>query len=183
MTVALLLLVALVATPLYLWRRPRAESIAAASAAVEGGASPESIETSPIAAAATPPAEEGRPTLAGAQTLSCQDAGSKKSTSEQCDRLVEVEKALAKAIEESSSCVPKDAGGGTVQFVADVSFTRKVVNVTAPKDTRTMKNAKFVAACQSAVKARLQSLSLDAIPHTRARYHIAITVTYAGAVR
>jgi hypothetical protein len=101
----------------------------------------------------------------------------------ECDHVTDVEKAFAKAIEDTASCVPKDAGGGTIQFVADVSFKRKALNVTTPKDARTMKNAKVVSACQSAVKSKLQALSLDPIQHAHARYKIAITASYPGTVK
>ena len=64
-----------------------------------------------------------------------------------------------------------------------MSFKRKALNVATPKEGRTMKNAKVIAACQSAVKSKLQSLSLDPIQHAHARYKIAITATYPGAVK
>jgi hypothetical protein len=179
MIVALLLGLVLVAIPLYLWRRPRADSIAVAGAAADAGA--------PSASSSAPPplatGEEGKLTLSDARVVLCQDPGSKKTTPEQCDHVVEVEKAFAKAIEDSAGCVPSDAGGGTIQYVADVSWKRKAVNVAVPKDTRSMKNAKAVAACQSAVKSKLQALALEPIAHTHARYKIAITATYPGPVK
>lgn len=178
MIVALILGLVLVAIPLYLWRRPRAESIAA-SGANDAGVDPASTGAAPPA----PAPDESKPTLGEVKSLLCQDPGPKKTTPEQCDHVAEVEKAFARAIEESASCVPKDAGGGTIQYVADVSFKRKALNVAAPKDGRTMKNAKVVAACQSAVKGKLQALGLDAIQHAHARYKIAITASYAGAVK
>jgi hypothetical protein len=176
MIVALLLGLVLVAIPLYLWRRPRAESIPA-SGTSDAGVDPN--------AAAAPAAtiDDTKPTIGEAKSILCQDPGPKKTAPEQCDHVVEVEKALAKAIEENASCVPRDVGGGTIQYVADVSFKRKAVNVSAPKDSRSMRNAKVVGACQSAVKSKLQSLALDSINHTHARYKIAITATYPGAVK
>jgi hypothetical protein len=178
MIVALLLGLVLVAIPLYLWRRPRAESIAATGSADAG--------TDPNAAAAAPataPADDAKLTLGEPKSVLCQDPGPKKTSPEQCDHVVEVEKAFAKAIEESASCVPKDAGGGTIQYVADVSFKKKALNVAVPKDGRTMKNAKVVSACHAAVKSKLQALSLDPIAHTHARYKIAITASYPGTVK
>lgn len=169
----------LVAIPLYLWRRPRAESIAASSAADAGG----DPTLSGAPPSTTSAADEGKPTLGEPKNILCQDPGPKKTSPEQCDHLVDVEKALAKAIEDSASCVPKDAGGGTVQYVADVSFKRKAMGVSTPKDSRSMKNTKVVAACQSAVKAKLQTVSLDGVQHAHARYKIAITATYPGAVK
>jgi hypothetical protein len=178
MIVALILGLVLVAIPLYLWRRPRAESIAASNS-VDAGVDPASTG----AAAPSVVPDETKPTLGEAKSILCQDPGPKKTAPEQCDHVVEVEKAFAKAIEESASCVPKDAGGGTIQYVADVSFKRKALNVATPKDGRTMKNTKVTTACQAAVKSKLQALSLETVGHAHARYKIAITASYPGAVK
>ena len=178
MVVALLLGLVLVAIPLYLWRRPRAESIAATGAAATG--------TDPNAAASptvTTPSEDAKVTLGEPKSVLCQDPGPKKTAPEQCDHVVEVEKAFAKAIEESGGCVPKDAGGGTIQYVADVSFKKRQLSVAVPKEGRTFKNAKVLAACHAAVKSKLQALSLDPIAHSHARYKIAITASYPGSVK
>jgi hypothetical protein len=115
--------------------------------------------------------------------LQCQDAGAKKTAPEQCDHLPEFEKAFAKAIEESTSCLPKDAGGGTVQYVADVSFKKKTIAVSAPKEGRTLKNAKVAATCATVVKGRLSVVALDSMTHQHARYKVSITATYPGAVK
>lgn len=180
MLVALVLGLVLVAIPLYLWRRPRAESIAATGSA-DAGVDPNAAAAPTTSAS---PADEGKPTLGEPKSIMCQDPGPKKTAPEQCDRLADVEKAFAKAIEDTAaSCIPKDAGGGTIQFVADVSFKRKALNVSTPKDGRTMKNGKVVSACQSAVKSRLQAVSLDAVQHAHARYKIAITASYPGTVK
>jgi hypothetical protein len=177
MIVALVLLLVLVAIPLYLWRRPRAESIAVAGSADAG------IDPSAGSAQAAPAADESKPSIGDAKSVLCQDPGPKKTAPDQCDHVVEVEKAFAKAIEDSASCVPKDAGGGTIQYIADVSFKRRAIGVSTPKDGRTMKNAKVVSACQSAVKGKLQALPLEPLTHAHARYKIAITASYPGATK
>lgn len=176
MIVALILGLVLVAIPLYLWRRPRAESIAVTPGA--GGASAATSAVAPISTS-----DDSKPTLGEPRTLLCQDPGPKKTAPEQCDHVVDLEKAFAKAIEETASCVPRDAGGGTIQYVTDVSFKRKAINVATPKDTRSLKNTKVVSACQAAVKSKLQALPLESLAHTHARYKIAITATYPGAVK
>ena len=179
MIVALILGLVLVAIPLYLWRRPRAESIAATGSG-DAGVDPNAAGAPTTAA---PPSDEGKPTIGEAKSILCQDPGPKKTPPEQCDHVADIEKAFAKAIEEAAGCVPKDAGGGTIQYVADVSFKRKALNVATPKEGRTMKNTKVVSACQSAVKAKLQAVSLDAIQHAHARYKIAVTASYPGTVK
>jgi hypothetical protein len=171
MIVALVLGLVLVAIPLYLWRRPRADAVAVTGAG-DGGA------PTPATSAAEPPPADDKPTLSDPKSLACHDPGPKKTAAEQCDHLVEVEKAFAKAIQESADCVPKDAGGGAIVYVADVSFKRKAVAVATPKDGRTLRSAKVVAACQSAVKTRLSAVPLESITHAHARYKIAITATY-----
>ena len=177
MVVALVLFLVLVAIPLYLWRRPRAESIAAAASASADLAAP-----APPTVTAPALAEE-KVVVGDVHVLSCHDPGPKKTPREQCDHVAAVEQALTKAVEESASCVPKEAGGGTIQFVADLSFKRKGASVSAPKDGRTLKNAKVVAACQTAVKARLSTLALEGTAHQHQRYKLSVTATYPGAVK
>jgi hypothetical protein len=176
MIVALVLGLVLVAIPLYLWRRPRADAVAVSGAA-DAGAEP--AAAAPTSASAS----DDKPTVSEARNVLCQDPGPKKTPAEQCDRLVDVEKAFGKAIEETASCMPKDAGGGVVVYVLDVTFKRKALNVATPKEGRTAKSARAVASCQGAVKARLQTLSLDAIAHAHARYKISMTATYPGTVK
>jgi hypothetical protein len=174
MIVALFLVLVLVAIPLYLWRRPRAESIPVSMASNAAIAAP------PPSAA---PAAEEKVILGEAKTLSCHDPGPKKTLPEQCDHVAPFEKALAAAIEESAACVPRDAGGGTILFVADVNFKKKHATVSTPKEGRTLKNPKVVPLCERAVKSRLLSVPLDGFKHEHARYRISMTATYPGAVK
>jgi hypothetical protein len=180
MIVALVLGLVLVAIPLYLWRRPRAESIPTSTAV---DASAEAEMTASTAAAATPPPDEGKVILGEPKTVLCQDPGPKKTAPADCDHLVDVEKAFAKAIEDAASCVPEDSGGGTIQYVADVSFKHKALNVAAPRDGRTVKGSKVASSCQAAVKSRLRELSLEPIAHAHARYKISITASYPAAAK
>lgn len=178
MIVALILGLVLVAIPLYLWRRPRAESIAVARTGPDGGTLATGMTTPPATNDSDP-----KTTLSDPRVQACQDPGPKRTAPEQCDHLPDFEKAFANAIDESASCVPKDAGGGTVQYVADISFKKKSIAVTAPKEGRTFKNAKIAGACASAIKGHLSVVALDAMTHQHARYKIAITATYPGAVK
>jgi hypothetical protein len=165
--VALLLGVVLVAVPLYLWRRPRTESIAASAG--DAGA-----YYLPL------PVEDTKVVLGEPKVKECQDLGPKKTHPEQCDHVVELEKAIAKAIEENAACVPKEAGGGTVVYVVDVSFKKKQIIVVTPKEGRTLKSQKAVETCRAAVKGTLQTAQLDAMVHQHARYKITINAIYPG---
>ena len=169
MIVALILGLVLVAIPLYLWRRPRAESIAVTPQ--EAGAAVEQ-----------PPAEE-KLVIADPHVLSCHDPGPKRTPPNECDHPADFEKAMAKAIEENASCVPRDQGGGTIVYVAEVGFkTKKSLSIATPKEGRTFKNTKVIAGCLMAVKSKLNAFSLDT-EHTHQRYRISITATYPGSVR
>lgn len=178
MIVALILGLVLVAIPLYLWRRPRAESIPVAS--TTDAPAPPSLTAAPPAPS-TPAVEA--PVLGEARTILCQDPGPKKTPADRCGHLVEVEKALAQAIEETASCARADAAGGTVRYVADVRFKRKTLTVATPKEGRSMKSTKVVAACRAAVKGKLRALPLSTMPHAHARYKVAITATYPAPAK
>lgn len=175
MIVALLLGLVLVAIPLYLWRRPRAESIAVT--AVADASAP--VDTS----AAPQPPPEDKVTVSEPKLLSCHDPGLKKTPTEQCDKIPDVERAFAQAVEDSASCVPKDAGGGAVPYIAEINFKKKSVAVVAPKDGRTFKNAKVAGACAAAVKGKLSALALDGIKHDHQRYKVQVTATYPGPAK
>lgn len=179
MIIALILGLVLVAIPLYLWRRPRAEAIpvstSTSSAAVGDAGSAGAVMTTSVAAV---PELPKLAVVGDARVLSCHDAGPKKTHPENCDHLSEIEAALGKAIEETASCVPKEATGGTVQYVAEVNFKKKSIALFTPRDGRTLRNAKVVASCQAAVKAKVQAVSLEGVKHEHQRYRVAITATY-----
>jgi hypothetical protein len=176
MIVALFLGLVLVAIPLYLWRRPRADAIAVQGGGADAGALP------PVTGASAAP-QEDRLAVGEAKILSCHDPGPKKTSPEQCDHVVDLEKAFAKAIEETATCVARDAGGGTIIYLADVGFKRRIVSIGTPKEGRTLKSSKVAGACERAVKGRLTSLPFDTMKHEHARYRVSITATYPGPVK
>lgn len=177
MIVALILGLVLVAIPLYLWRRPRAESIAVSTGGADAGALP-------VLPGAPSTSTEEKLVISEAKILSCHDPGPKRTLPEQCDHVVELEKAFAKAIEENAACVGRDAGGGSIIYLADVGWSKKKsIELTTPKEGRTLKNAKVVAGCAKAIKGRLSTLPLESMKHDHARYRVSITATYPGPVK
>jgi hypothetical protein len=169
MIAILILGLLLVAIPLYLWRRPRAQSIAVNTRPENSGQ-----------AAAAPPADE-RIEIAPARVVSCHDPGPKRTSPAECDHVVELEKAFAKAIEENGTCVTKADGGGSIVYLADVSFKRKTVTIATPKESRTLKSPKVALGCATTIKAKLATAPLDTMAHQHARYRVLITATYPGA--
>jgi len=77
--------------------------------------------------------------------------------------------------------VPDSSSAGTIEYVADVSFTRHHLRVTLPRAGRSVRDRKVVHACASAVRDGMQSVALDGVDHKHARYSISITATYRGA--
>lgn len=177
MIVALFLGLVLVAIPLYLWRRPRAESISATIGTTDAGALPA------VTAGPTPSASDEKLSLGEAKIVSCHDQGPKTTPPEKCDHVVEIERLFAKAIEESSSCVPKEAGGGSIVWIADVTFKKKTTNILAAKAGNSLKSKKVAASCERAIRAKLPSLPYESAKHEHARYFISITANYPGALK
>jgi hypothetical protein len=181
---ALLVGLVLVASGLYMWRRPRSTESAAddtASAAPSAGGS--LADAGFISAAA--PVEAGSPSgvaITEPRVLGCQDRGSKRTAPDACDRLAPVEKALTDAINSAASCAQSGtANGGTIEYVADVSFSRHKVGVSLPRAGRSVHDRKAIRSCASAVRSALQSMALEGVDHQHARYKIAVTATYKGS--
>lgn len=177
MIVALFLGLVLVAIPLYLWRRPRAEPISATIGTTDAGALPA------VTAGPSPSSPDEKLSLGEPKIVSCHDSGPKTTPPEKCDHLVEVERLFAKAIEESASCVPKEAGGGSIVWIADITFKKKTTLVMAAKAGNSLKNKRAAASCEKAIRAKLPSIPYDTVKHEHARYFISITANYPGAIK
>ncbi len=177
---ALVLGLILLATGLYLWRRPHTPADAS-SADAEPAAS---IAVADAAPAPVPTAEAPAPvTLSDARVLACHDRGTRKTAPDQCDHVATVEKALTTAVEEAVGCMPTSVSGGTIEYVADVSFLRHKLLVTLPRAGRSVHDRKILSACASAVRSAMHRLPLDGVSHDHARYQISVTATYRGAAR
>jgi len=177
-----LLMLALVAIPLYLWRRPRsAEEGAPVVARPVVESAPASADAGAAPAGLGPEGSAAGLSLSEITVLSCHDRGTRKTAPSDCDRLTPIESALAAAIVKRVDCVPTSSAGGTIQYVADVGFarSRNKIAVLVPRDGRTLKSSKLATACAAAVKRELSSTSLE-IPHAHERYKIAVTANYAG---
>jgi hypothetical protein len=215
MIAALVLGLVLVAIPLYLWRRPRSEAVTVTS---QGAGSASAIASGAPNAPAIGTGNgtgtgygsgygpgngpgNGSPAsdavlLSEARVLECHDPGTHHTPATDCDHLAPIEKAFAQAIRDTAMCMPTAAGGGTLVFIADVSFQRKrnPIAITVPKDGRALRGlntggggehavtsgaaAKIATGCGAEVKRALHGVPLDGVPHAHARYKVAITATY-----
>jgi hypothetical protein len=167
----------LVASGLYLWRRPRTTADADASASAASAMAVEDAH-SPVAAL-----DAGGPspvTVSEPRIVGCHDKGSRKTPAEQCDHVATVEQALAQAIEQAAACGSTSTEGGTIEYLADVSFSRRKVRVSLPRMGRSLRDRKVIGACATAVREAMQTVTLDSTDHQHARYQISVTATYRG---
>lgn len=178
---ALVLGLVLVASGLYLWRRPHTPSeTPAADALSPSDAALVAADGGSLAIAAADAGSPAPVTLSDARVLGCHDRGPRKTPPEQCDHLAPVEQALTTAITQAASCVPA-ASGGTIEYVADVSFLHHKLSVLLPHLGRSVRDRKVLRACSTAVRGAMQGVTLDGLDHQHARYRIAITATYRGS--
>jgi len=84
-------------------------------------------------------------------------------------------------VEQSSACVPDSLSGNTIEYVADVSFSRNKVNLLLPRAGRSVHDRKVLSACATAVREALTAVALEGVDHQHARYKIALTATYKHA--
>jgi hypothetical protein len=176
-----LLGVVLVATGLYLWRRPHAADPSAGAAAPSASALAVEDARAPVAMLdAGPPSPVS---VSEARVIACHDKGSRKTPAEQCDHVAAVEQALAQAIEQSASCGSSSVTGGTIEYVADVSFLHRKVRISLPRTGRSLRERTVVGACATAVREAMDAVTLDGADHEHARYRISVTATYRGKIR
>lgn len=175
---ALLLGLLLVATGLYLWRRPPHGEVvspapeapsAAASAADDAGSLAAVVDAAPSLI-----------TVSEVRVVGCHDRGPKVTPPEGCDRLPPIEQALSHAVEQSLPCVPSTETGGTIEYLADVSFSRHKLRILLPRSGRSVQDRKTVTSCATSVRDAMHSVSLEGLEHQHARYQLAVTATYRG---
>jgi hypothetical protein len=169
--------VALVACGVYLWRRPHG---AVEPSAVTPSASALAVEDSRAREALLDAGGPTAVTLSEARILACHDRGSRKTPAEQCDHVVTVEQALVHAISQTASCSASSVAGGTIEYVADVSFLRRKVKISLPRSGRSLRDRRVVEACAVAVREAMDAVPLESTDHEHSRYKISVTATYHG---
>ncbi|EYF02249.1 hypothetical protein [Chondromyces apiculatus] len=160
----------LVAVPLYLWRRPRPESIPSADAATSASGSVSALPlTLPQPA---PPAV----TLSPFTNIRCENPGPGKTPPERCDHVTFFEDALARAIRENVSCAPTGKAPVTVSFVLETDFRRKRLNLYSGKSS-TLKRAKAKELIKCIDRA-MPKPDWGTIPHQYVKYKVNVIATY-----
>ncbi len=173
--------VLLIASGLYIWRRPHSAADAASAAAptasalaVEDARAPEALLDAGGASTVT---------LSEARVLACHDKGTRKTPAEQCDHVAALELALEHAISQTASCSTTSTAGGTIEYVADVSFLRRKVKISLPRSGRSLRDRKVVGACGIAVREAMDAVPLDGADHEHSRYKISVIATYRRKIQ
>jgi len=178
--VAFVVGVLLIGGGVFVWRRPHTGGDSASSEL--GPMAAGSAASSPaLGDGGTANVDAGPVALTEIRVLGCHDRGSRKTPPDQCDRIPAVEAALSNAIEQSASCVSSASSGGTIEYVASVSFRQHKVGVALPRSGRSFHDARTVDACANSVRAAIKSVSLDSVSHEHASYRLSVVATYRSA--
>ena len=175
LVVALVALLILIAVPLYLWRRPTGD---ANSGGASASASAALLLASALAEARLEAGvQEDRVELGAIQKVKC--SASQRAKGQEgalCDELSFFETALSQAIVDNVGCAPQVASGGTINYVLQIDFRRRAVNV-FPGASGSWKGPQAKRATQC-VKRSLPSVDWDSIQHQYNYYMLAIMATY-----
>lgn len=165
----------LVAVPLYLWRRPRPESIRSADAAVADAGAADASATAALAAPPPPP-PPAAVQLSPFTTLRCENPGPGKTPPERCDHVPFFEDGLARAIRDNAACAPKSATPVKVSYVLEMDFRRKRTNLFIGKSSTIKKDkGKELLRC---VTRGMPTPDWGTIVHQYSRYKVNVTATY-----
>ena len=183
---ALLVGIALVAVPLFIWGRGRnktASTGASASASLSSDdAGPPTVIFGDAGASVAIDAG-GLPVAFGeVRYMKCQDPGPGKTAPEQCDHLGAIEELVTKTIaEKTATCMTLPTTSQVVNVVVDVSFKKKRVVVKAGKDGSTMPAKERTKAVACMMKG-MTAPNWDTVGHAHQRYLFQSLTTFgAGA--
>lgn len=176
MAVGVVVLLAIVLTPLYLWRRP--PPIDAATEPEPESEQPTATEPAPTLAPAEPVDAAAPRSPSGvehepARLIGCFDARGRRS-SEGCAIPTSLDKALAEAIEKEKTCIGGKERPAEIEYVLDIAPSRRTnpMQLTVPRKGRTASTAAAVK-CARQVKA---AIPVDPkkveVSHPRVRFSV-----------
>lgn len=182
---ALIVGIAIVAVPLFLWGRGKKRGnehagAASASGSVEEAAQP-TVFFGDAGASVAVDAGGRSVTFGEPRYLKCQDPGPGKTAPEKCDHLGPIEELVTKAIvERVGSCLPPLTAPQTVNVIVDVSFKRKKMKLKEGKDGSTMPAAqrKKLIGC---IEKGLVAPNWDTVGHAHQRYLFQFLATFGAS--
>ncbi len=181
---ALLIGIALVAVPLFIWGRGKKKhgeaELAAASASASEDAGAPTVVFGDAGAQMSVDAGGRLVTFGEPRYLKCQDPGPTKTTPEKCDHLGPMEEAITKALaERAGACLPALKQNAAINVIVDVTFKKKKFHLSAGKDGTTIPAAqrKKVLSC---IEKGIASPSWDTIAHAHQRYVFQFLATFGA---
>ncbi len=170
--VAAVVVLLIVAVPLYVLRAPSIEPQGDAEASASNVAKRALIRTTLDAGKLKSEVKLDIP-----QRVKCSAASNRDGNEGTlCDRLIVLEEALSRAIQTTTECAPKTGKEGTINYVLTVDFTAKRLNV-FPGASGQWKGPQAKAATQCVLKA-MPEIQWDSVPHRYRYYMIAIMANY-----
>jgi hypothetical protein len=165
------LILLIVAIPLYLLRKPAAQTDAS-KAKSEHTRDPGLIRSQ---------LDAGKPkvtvTLGNVERVQCSAApGKQGNEGPLCDGLPRIEKALKQAIKANVECAPRTGKAGTINFVLTLDFSNKRLNV-FPGASGQWKGPQAKAAAECVEKS-VPQIRWDDVPHRYRYYMLAVLATY-----
>jgi hypothetical protein len=177
LVVALMVVVTIVAVPLYLMRRPSphaATSPAADAGVTDAGKPLASAAAAPVVVDAGKPPERLR--LAPPQRVRCGATPKGAQEGNLCDQLAPLEEALAKTIRETETCAfhPKEAT--SINYVMNVDFTKRKLHLFpgASGDLRGPRARRST----NCIERALPKPDWESLRHQFRYYTIAVLATY-----
>lgn len=174
LVIAVVVLVVLIAVPLYLMRRPTPVSAPTSASAVS---SAEALVSALAARVEQARNRQADVQLGPLQKIKCASSpAARGQEGPLCDDLPYFEEALAKAIVENVGCAPREPEAGTINYVMQIDFGQKRVHV-FPGASGDWKGpgAQKAAKC---VKRSLPAVDWGTIQHQYSFYTVAILATY-----
>lgn len=170
--IAAVLVLILVAVPLYLLRRPSSVSDSLGDA---GGSDLGVVIRAPVDAGADTASEV---TLGPTARVRCGDREQSKLDGSQCDALPALEAALRESIRESVPCAPRTGKEGSINFVLEVDFAASRLNI-FPGQSGKWRGPKARRATLCALRS-FPPIAWSEIKHAHEYYAIAVLATYAA---
>ncbi|MCS6898810.1 MAG: hypothetical protein RMJ98_03725 [Myxococcales bacterium] len=180
MIIALVAGLVMVAVPLYLWRRPRAEAapereVRKPTLPMVSVASPTALDAPPSHATLSTETKIPGLLLAEPKIIKC-GAGQGKIFPEQCDRQNHFEELLMKTLRDSPQCAPEKGASGTINYVLDIDHKTKKLKLWAGKSSTMKRTArKKVVHC---INQALPPADWAQVIHQHPKYQISILATY-----
>lgn len=180
MLISLVAGLVMVAVPLYLWRRPRAEAATLDEARKPAPAASASAQTltaldNPTPVASAPTARVSGLLVSEPKMIRC-SSGRSKVSPEQCDRQTVFEESLLRTLQENTACAPEKGVSGSINFVLDIDHKTKKLHAWAGK-SGSMKRAqrKKIVSC---ISKALPSVDWAQVPHQHQKYQLSVLATY-----